>query len=98
MEINIKGCCVMNVKQGDMAILIKTGQAGAIGEVKYYFGVSPINPLLTVCWAVEFTNGINAVKKDGTKIKASVVVIPDEWLKPVSGLPTDEDIKQEETV
>ena len=87
----------MNVKQGDVAILIKTCQAGAIGEVKYYFGVSPINPALTVCWAVEFTNGIKGVKKDGTKVKATLVLVPDEWLKPVSGLPMDEDIKQEET-
>lgn len=87
----------MNVKQGDMAILIKTFQAGLIGEVEYYFGVSPINPSHTVCWAVRFTNKINAVQKDRKPCRANLVVLPDEWLRPVSGLPMDEDIKQEET-
>ncbi len=85
----------MNVKQGDLAIQIKSlnGNDGAIVKIIQYLGVHPEymgylwHKNRGGCWLVEYQKMGKA--KGGLVNK--FLPTPDSWLRPVSGLPLQED-------
>lgn len=94
----------MNVKPGDMAIVVKSATGknqGRIVEVISPLGESPWhngycwNPGDGFCWLVKFQSEVMALRP-GRYLFAPV---PDAWLRPVSGLEdeqhTEEDNKLE---
>lgn len=101
----------MNVKAGDLAILIKSftnANNGSICEVERYAGFKEWPDGLTMenAWYVKFPNPIRVwlVGDDGELYPSvqSKAIVDDSWLKPISGLPDDVDdvivIPKDETI
>lgn len=88
----------MNVKQGDLAIqyISSCGNQGVILSVKGYLGEIEYlcGNIHKDVWMVEYQTPTPNSWDNTLNIYGFV---PDAWLKPVSGLPMDEDTKQEET-
>lgn len=89
----------MNVKPGDLAILIAGELAGSIVNVirfirenekegRFYSSITG--------WLVDDVGGMDFICPCGTPTKTAV--FPDAWLRPVSGLPDAEQIDQQEPI
>lgn len=85
----------MNVKKGDLAIIIKSsaGNSGKIVEVLEFLGENPIynDEYFCInrgpCWLVHSDRPLNSGEM------LTTFPIPDAWLRPVSGLDVgDEDL------
>lgn len=86
----------MNVKQGDIAIVIQSyagKYVGIIVAVESYYGSQAYGPtwLVTTDRTVRLSNGQKA--KPGTPFPC-----PDAWLRPVSGLPGEYDVAAEKNL
>ncbi len=93
----------MNVKKGDLAIVIKSacGNEGQIIEVMKFLGTNPIFQKRQwfkggygLTWLIKFQNPVRNTR--------GVLYIecpcPDAWLRPVSGLPEVDTIDTEHPV
>ena len=97
----------MNVKAGDMAIVIKSG-AGNEGKIVMVAGLAGDNPIdkfgrITCegcgpCWLVTCESGIKTLSiRPGAIAVSREGFIPDSWLRPISGIPdTEEENKEKE--
>lgn len=97
----------MNVKQGDLAILIKSttgASVGAICEVVEWRGRRewPDGRVIEHAWNVRFANPILVflLGTDGKMHphRQREAVVDDSWLKPISGLDDDDSIETEKTL
>lgn len=96
----------MNVKQGDLAILIKASVAENIGLIVQVGGFTGNHPVYGPLWGVKVDKYVQTGKFYGKEpvsffggVEAGAVVqAPDDWLRPVSGIPEtsqiDEQIKE----
>jgi hypothetical protein len=88
----------VNCKSGDLAILIKARldeNVGMLVRVREFFGIIREGP----AWVVEW-QGNRSVANIWTSTfdgMSDCGVTPDAWLRPVSGLPITDDIKDEVT-
>ncbi len=88
----------MNVKPGDLAIIIKSiaGNEGKIVKVLYGMGINPEYAGYTwcfgsgYCWMCE----LSSPGKDIHGNLFSQFPIPDSRLRPISGLPMEEETEQ----
>lgn len=71
----------MNVKQGDMAILINSANGKAVGKI-----CEVLRPIPGGRWQCRFQTPIEKVNGEFSAIAHA----KDEWLRPVSGLPLEE--------
>jgi hypothetical protein len=84
----------MNVKQGDLAIQIKSaaGNSGRIVRVLQFLGAFPFydgrhwHRDEADCWLVEYERPIFTANGH----KALICPTPDAWLRPISGIPEEE--------
>lgn len=88
----------MNCKPGDLAIIVHQSESapnvGRIVEVIRFYGERGRGKW--PCWVVHASsplNAFNALTKAPTK--AVDMIIPDAWLRPVSGLSIDEETRDE---
>ena len=100
----------MNVKAGDLAIIIKSANPinlGKIVKVIRGYGISPTengrveygigwanHPGLNL-WVIEASTEIIS---ENNKYTFTKLPFPDKWLKPISGIPELENIESEELV
>jgi hypothetical protein len=93
----------MNVKQGDLAILIKSscGNEGVVGVVGEYLAPNEIficeNGILRKWfpepgWMIRFPRPVMG----SCGVSQITFIVCDSWLRPVSGLPIEEETKQTE--
>lgn len=86
----------MNVKPGDLAIQIKSlaGNYGAIVEIIEWIGTSYFisGHVLQNCWLAKYSHPVRDLS--GEYVEDGF--IPDHWLRPISGLPLDEETRQTE--
>ena len=87
----------MNVKQGDLAIQIKSiaGNEGAIVKVIEPYNDETFDGLRWCVgagfkWLCEFTRPV----KSDMGITYKIAPVPDAWLRPISGLPMEEETEQ----
>jgi hypothetical protein len=90
----------MNCKTGDLAIVIHQSEAapnvGRIVEVIEWAGERGTGRW--PCWVVKATSPMNAFKPlTNEPTKSLEGIIPDAWLRPISGLPLDEETRDEVT-
>ena len=89
----------MNVKEGDLAIQIKSaaGNEGRIVTVGKFLGRHEyFDGPYENCWFVKFQGWAHIRTKQGIiKDSTDSGIIPDSWLKPISGLPDDVDVDTE---
>lgn len=89
----------MNVKEGDLAIQIKSaaGNEGRIVTVGKFLGNHKFyNGPYENCWFVKFQSLANTRSRLGlTENATDSGIIPDSWLKPISGLPEGVDVDVE---
>ena len=88
----------MNCKPGDLAIIVRCGSVteniGRIVEVLRAGGEMRGHPL----WVVGCPSPLIAVVPEtGQRVPRHSGLIPDAWLRPVSGLPVDEKAPDEVT-
>lgn len=79
----------MNVKPGDLAIVIKGNSTGKICIVHSAKGVI----LGDFCWCVEFKEPVPTMASP-----SMTPFCPDTWLRPVSGLPDAEYTDEREPI
>ncbi|KVO11742.1 hypothetical protein [Burkholderia ubonensis] len=90
----------MNCKQGDLAIIVHQSDAapnlGRIVEVMEWRGEYGLGKW--PCWLVKAPRPMNVFDPLTRLPSQSVLgVIPDAWLRPVSGIPTADEILDEVT-
>lgn len=103
----------MNVKKGDLAIIIKSfaGNEGKIVEVVEFLGSDPkfkgmqFGDGLGSCWLVRSDKQTLNIGASFPKLHmdeqvgvTSELPIPDAWLRPVSGLPDRDDITTDQPI
>ncbi len=83
----------MNVKLGDLAIVILPSQpAGIIGKVIRFVGeVGDTSKSYPNCWCVQFPRAYRTNNGQMT----NEPYVPDAWLRPVSGLPMQDETAEE---
>jgi hypothetical protein len=87
----------MNVKTGDLAIQIKSlcGNEGKICKVLRYLGeIEYMGGFKAISWDVEYPRPV----KNTIGMLVKSCPIPDSHLRPISGLPDDEEIKEENNI
>lgn len=86
----------MNVKTGDIAIVIKSlkGQSiGTIVEVEKAYGDWGG---LGFCWVVNSPRPVMTAQPDCTNQRMAFrYLVPDEWLRPVNGLPIEDEVTED---
>lgn len=89
----------MNCKPGDLAILIHASVKDNIGMIVSVGESAGCREGYSACWYIKASpkkvtigNAVRAFKPD------EALWCPDEWLRPVSGLPVTDDIIDEVTV
>lgn len=91
----------MNCKSGDLAIQAKSsaGNEGAIVLVEEFVG-PVIDYENALCWKVKDTHPINVRTIFGIRpqLEEEIIYCPDDWLKPISGIPDNVDVDIEETI
>lgn len=89
----------MNVKPGDLAILIKS-QADNYGKICKILEQSNVTHLFDgisyvevneLCWLVEFPDPVKLT----TGCISKITNVRDAWLRPVSGLPDEQHTEEE---
>lgn len=88
----------MNVKQGDLAIAIHAGNPGNIGrifEVIRFVGQREFNGISGPAWLVRAV-GIKATTACGGQTSEALAF--DAWLRPISGIPDQEETTKQEPV
>lgn len=92
----------MNVKQGDLAIQIKSsaGNEGKVVRVLSFVGAKPFYEGFTwyksiddVCWLVDYGAKTPCSRSEPNQIAP----VPDSWLRPISGLPDPESTDEQVT-
>jgi hypothetical protein len=91
----------MNVKPGDLAVVISNPfveNVGAVISIRSLYAHSP-----DAMWLCDVTGrplvGLNAKGVRGmTNLAGNEIVMPDKYLRPVSGLPLDETTDKEAKV
>lgn len=90
----------MNVKTGDLAIIIKSKSGKHVGLIVEVAGPWGNHKRLGFVWNCIAPRSVQAVtiggKKRGMLPAGSLVQSPDDWLRPVSGIPEPIDITTEE--
>ena len=89
----------MNVKAGDLAILVKANSMKSVGkicQVERFLGrVAWPDATWDNVWSITFSRPIETqmLGSDGKMHThySKLACAPDEWLKPISGLSDDED-------
>jgi hypothetical protein len=86
----------MNCKPGDLAIIVKaplSRDGGPLGLIVEVLGDGETDSMFGFCWLCKFRTPMETV---GGHILTTLHVA-DDWLKPISGLPIDEEITDEVT-
>lgn len=86
----------MNVKQGDLAIIVKSmaGNEGKVCKVLKFSGIrgygdhGGMADFVEQSWLCEFPRPIKFAHKGW--IPSAVANVPDAWLRPISGIPDEE--------
>lgn len=92
----------MNVKQGDLAILTKSRTGKSVGMIVEVAGFWGIHKKLGAMWNVitpRATVGSSLNGKHRKQVPAGgLMQHPDDWMRPVSGLPVDEPTETEKPI
>lgn len=85
----------MNCKPGDLAYIVKSATGASVGrvvEVVKSHGIGPNGP----DWNVRTREPFKVVMRDGSGIKKSKnFLMPDAWLRPISGVPVHDERRDE---
>lgn len=83
----------LNCKPGDMAVVVRGMNRDSIVEVVK--SIAPIeegNP----CWHARSARKLVAIKrKTGDAVESNEFRVRDSWLRPISGVPVDEETRDE---
>lgn len=89
----------MNCKPGDLAIIMKAILSENIGRIVLVLRSSDIHPKLGFRWFVKPQNPMRIVSGADlvtiAPVSTDIGAMPDAWLKPVSGLPMDDEVTNE---
>ncbi|SAK65616.1 hypothetical protein AWB80_03088 [Caballeronia pedi] len=82
----------MNCKPGDLAMIVKAPTApGHIGKIVEVLGDLEADPTYGPCWVCRTREPVSTIRSGFITDPH----IPDDWLRPVSGLPLDNDLPAE---
>lgn len=84
----------MNCKPGDLAYIVKApfgGPIGSVVEVEKPFGTEP---RFGFAWYVKSSRPI-PTRELGYRTDG--VVVPDDWMRPISGVPIEDEVTEEIT-
>lgn len=86
----------MNCKPGDLAIIIRAILSENIGRIVLVLRSSDIHPKLGFRWHIKPQSPMRTVVARDLMTtqppSLDLVAMPDAWLKPVSGLPLDDEV------
>lgn len=85
----------MNVKQGDMAIIVKAKIPENIGKIVKVLEFAGESHGRSNVWIIAFQRPSKFWQVETGKVGVSLqATAPDEWLRPISGLPDADDIDE----
>ncbi|MDP9651942.1 hypothetical protein [Paraburkholderia caledonica] len=83
----------MNCKPGDLAIVIKSLKGRGVGAIVEVVKAHGDWGGLGFCWVVNSPRPMMTARPDGTNKRLSTLhLAPDDWLRPVSGLPVNDEV------
>jgi hypothetical protein len=83
----------VNCKPGDLAYVVKRPFGGPVGVVVEVESFEEIHPVYGFLWVCRSKTPLPTI---GLGFRCDVIVA-DDWLRPITGLPITEDIKDEVT-
>ncbi|MFX3547684.1 hypothetical protein V8918_02840 [Ralstonia mannitolilytica] len=88
----------MNCKPGDMAIIVRCTIEENIGHVVHVHSSYGEVPGYGFCWNVDCPTPLIAVSlADNQRYRRNDGYIPDDWLRPISGVPVHDEERGEVT-
>ena len=87
----------MNCKPGDLAIVTHTPDGSSIGAVVRVIEAWGSYANYGHLWTVQHARPVQCFKGDGSGPSGIKTILqhPDAWLKPVSGLPIDDEVTED---